>query len=161
MSGSVGSIIGILLPDLRHFNSSVIPHWGLMTLAGRWLAAGGRDRPPRTACCWSSWSPASYPVVYFGMVWYGVVWYCVVQDGVHSAHCRTLGSRFRCLCRINIPTDVPANALHLHLLSGFYKFVSTFTFHHMILLSMADGRCKPLRRSQHNNLCSLDRLTAL
>ena len=73
----VKSIIGILLPDLRHFNSSIIPHWGLMMLVGRWEPAGGRDRPPRTACWSSCSSAASYrPVLYAvvcHMVWYGGV----------------------------------------------------------------------------------------
>ena len=41
---AVWSIIGILLPDLRDFNSWIIPQRGLMTLVGRWLAAGG-DMP--------------------------------------------------------------------------------------------------------------------
>lgn len=108
----VKSIIGILLPDLRHFNSSIIPHWGLMTLEGRWAPAGGRDRPPRTAGWSSSSSAASYRLVWYCTVWcglpHGVVWWC--------AHCRTLGSRFRCLCRINIPTDLsllPMLSIHI------------------------------------------------
>ena len=41
---AVWSIIGILLPDLRDFNSWIIPQRGLMTLVGRWLSAGG-DMP--------------------------------------------------------------------------------------------------------------------
>ena len=81
-----------------------------MTLVGRWAPAGGRDRPPRTAC-WSSsaawYRPVWYNVVWSGIIWSGVVW-CGLPHGVvwWCAHWRTLGSRFRCLCRINIPTDL-------------------------------------------------------
>ena len=134
MSGSVGSIFGILLPDLRHFNSSVIPHWGLMTLAGRWLAAGGRDRPPRTACCWSSWSPASYAVVCFGMVLngmvcYGMVWYgmvCTVHIAAHwapgSAAFVALTYPLMSLPMLSIYISCPVSTnlcLHLHSITCF------------------------------------------